>query len=155
KPALPPKYNYPAPQFTDRKLPVGDLILSAAVNEHICAPTGSDVSRIEFYFSYISRLISNSFQRASRGLPTGFGYGIDPGSNAVPIAEVTFAGASGLHGHSIPAIELAVVQGAVEHGVMTLADLFAELGELERLLLVIFQFGGERANAEEPCGNVG
>ena len=116
---------------------------------------GSDVSRIEFYFSYISRLISNSFQRASAGLPNGFGYGIDPGSDGVPIAEVTFAGASGLHGHSIPAIELAVVQGAVEHGVMTLADLFAELGELERLLLVIFQFGGERANAEEPCGNVG
>src|SRR5215813_9174987 len=89
------------------------------------------------------------------GLPNGFGYGIDPGSDGVPIAEVTFAGASGLHGHSIAAIELAVVQGAVEHGVVTLADLFAELGELERLLLVIFQFGGERANAEEPCGNAG
>src|SRR5262245_29946415 len=105
--------------------------------------------------SCVRRLISNSFQRTSRALPNGFGYGIDPGSDGVPIAEVAFAGASGLHGHSIPAIELAVVQGAVEYGVMTLADLFAEPGELERLLLVIFHFGGERANAEEPCGNVG
>src|SRR5215813_4011881 len=92
---------------------------------------------------------------SSFGLPNGFGYGIGPGSDGVPIAEVAFAGASGLHGHSIAAIELAVFQGAVEHGVVTLADLFAELGELERLLLVIFHVGAERANAEEPCGSVG
>src|SRR5215472_4850229 len=117
-------------------------ILSAAMNENIYVPTGSDV-------------VSNSLQRASRGLPNGFGYGIDPGTDGVPIAEVAFAGASGLHGHSIPTIELAVFQGAVEHGVVTLANLFAQLGELERLLLVIFHFGSERANAEEPCGNVG
>ena len=61
KPALPPKYDYPAPQSTDPKLPVSDLdfkhplqfgdILPAAMNEHICVPTGSDMPRIEFYFS--------------------------------------------------------------------------------------------------------